>query len=450
MSKSRTIMVILFSLCLVSISNATNIIYVDVNGPNDPGTGTFADPFRRIQDAIDTAIDGDIIEIQPGLYTGEDNYDLDPNGLAIIIRSTDPNDPNVVANTIIDPNGAGRGFNFHSGEDANCTVSGLTITNGLAAGDSGGAILCSNNSSPTISNCLIKNNAADWYGGAVYCFSGSPTITGCTLSGNSAREGGALECWSGTCTIQNCVISSNIATDYGGGINCYYDGQFDLDNCTVIKNSASLGGGLRCVDDGKVRIRNSIFWSNNASTGAQIAVEFSPSFISEVTVGYSDVEGGDGGVYVDPEPNAILNWGSGNIDTDPCFASFDGSGDPNMWDFHLQSAYGRWDPNSKSWVSDSNTSLCIDAGDPNSDWTGELWPHGQRINMGAFGGTNQASMNGNPADFDISGAVNLIDLDKFSDKWLAQEFCIEDLNRHGVVEFAVFRIFAENWGWQRE
>jgi hypothetical protein len=38
------------------------------------------------------------------------------------------------------------------------------------------------------------------------------------------------------------------------------------------------------------------------------------------------------------------------------------------------------------------TSPCIDAGDPNSDWTGEIWPHGERINMGTYGGTQQASM----------------------------------------------------------
>jgi hypothetical protein len=53
---------------------------------------------------------------------------------------------------------------------------------------------------------------------------------------------------------------------------------------------------------------------------------------------------------------------------------------------------GRWDPNSGSWVKDDVTSPCIDAGDPNSDWSGENWPHGKWINMGAYGGTRQGSM----------------------------------------------------------
>ena len=143
-------------------------------------------------------------------------------------------------------------------------------------------------------------------------------------------------------------------------------------------------------------------------------------------------------------------WGSGNIDSDPCFASFDPNGDPNLWDFHLQSAYGRWAPNSQDWVCDVNTSPCIDAGDPNSDWSDESWPNGKRINMGAFGGTIQASMNGNPADFDIDGTVNFVDFAEFSNKWFSQEARIEDLTNNGVVDFADLHIFTGNWLWQRE
>ncbi len=178
-------------------------------------------------------------------------------------------------------------------------------------------------------------------------------------------------------------------------------------------------------------VNNSILWANEADDGSQVALDATGT----VSISYSDVQDG---------------WpGTGNnIDAEPYFASFDSDGEPN--DFHLQSAYGRWDPNSQSWVTDSNTSPCIDAGDPNSDWSGEPWPNGKRINIGAYGGTNQASMNGNPADFDVSGAVNFIDFAEFSNKWLTKESCIHDLGRDGVVDFADLRMFAENWLWQRE
>ena len=73
--------------------------------------------------------------------------------------------------------------------------------------------------------------------------------------------------------------------------------------------------------------------------------------------------------------------GTGEISQDPFFI------DIVNGDYHLKSQTGRWNPNTQSWVMDANTSPCIDAGDPNSDWKAELWPHGKRINMGAYGGT---------------------------------------------------------------
>jgi hypothetical protein len=159
------------------------------------------------------------------------------------------------------------------------------------------------------------------------------------------------------------------------------------------------------------------------------------------------VQGGQSAVY---DPCGGLAWSSGNIDADPCFVSFDPNGDPNVWDFHLQSLYGRWDSNSQSWVSDSNTSRCIDAGDPNSDWTSELWPNGKRINMGCYGGTNQASKNGNPADFNVDGIVNFVDFAHFANKWMIEQECYEDLTNNGVVNFADLDKFSEDWLWQRE
>jgi len=503
-SKATGLCAVVFVLSWACISSSAQTIYVDVEGPNDPGSGTLEDPFRRIQVAIDAVAAGDTVEIRPGLYTGPGNYDLDPNGKGITIRSSEPNNPYIVDRTIIDPNLAGRGFFFISGEGPNCVISGLTIRNGLAADDSGGAILC-DNSNPTITNCVIKSNAADWYGGALFCYSSSPEITNCTITGNSGIDGGALECWSGTSIIRNCVISDNTALNNGGAIDCYWEGQAELHNCTVVTNSAGTGGALRCVDEGKVTIQNSIIWSNDAAKGTQIAVESSPFCTSEVIISYSDVQGGISAVHVDP--CSILSWDSSNIDIDPCFAEFDPNGDPNFGDFHLQSTAGRWNPTfyrvdlnsdgiinlvdfailagvwlqggdlpenldnsgtvdwmdlelfaqyylansyEDGWLSDSSTSPCVDAGEPNSDWSAEPWPNGKRINMGAYGGTNQASKNGNLADFDVSGMVNFVDFAALAGKWMTHGDSIEDLNSNGTIDYADVSIFAENWLWHKD
>jgi hypothetical protein len=99
--------------------------------------------------------------------------------------------------------------------------------------------------------------------------------------------------------------------------------------------------------------------------------------------------------------------GVGNIDTDPCFTEpgyWADANDPNIpvepndpnaiWvdgDYHLQSQAGRWDSNSQTWVIDANTSPCIDAGNPTDPVGHEPFPNGGIINMGAYGGTAQAS-----------------------------------------------------------
>ncbi len=105
-------------------------------------------------------------------------------------------------------------------------------------------------------------------------------------------------------------------------------------------------------------------------------------------------------------PSAWRRYGMGNIDVDPLFGA-DG-------DYHLKSQAGRWDGNGRRWIYDDVSSPCIDAGDPNADWTGELWPHGGRINMGVFGGTLQASMSlsvvGGNADLNHDAAVDARDL----------------------------------------
>jgi len=76
---------------------------------------------------------------------------------------------------------------------------------------------------------------------------------------------------------------------------------------------------------------------------------------------------------------------TGNIDDDPLFADIENG------DYHLKSHIGRWDPAGKTWISDALTSLCLDAGDPASPIGLEPEPNGGIINMGAYGGTAQAS-----------------------------------------------------------
>ena len=112
------------------------------------------DEYPSIQAAINDCIDGDIIIVEPGSYYETINF----SGKNIILTGTDPNDPQVVAGTIIDAEGDGSTVIFENGETAEAVLRGFTITGGYGTRNDefGGGIL---------------------WGGGIYCAEASPTIT---------------------------------------------------------------------------------------------------------------------------------------------------------------------------------------------------------------------------------------------------------------------------------
>lgn len=256
-----------------------NTCYVDaVNGDNK-NTGVAPETaLKTIQRAIDIVRQGSTVIVLPGTYTGPGNRDLDFNWKAITLRSTDPNDPNIVQATVIDCNGAEsephRGFYFHNGEDANSIVDGLTIKNGYAVSYRGGGGIRCDDSSPTIKNCTFTQNSTHYSGGGIYCDDSSPTIKNCTFSQNSAdSSGGGIYCWERSSpTIRHCTFSENSAS-YGGAIECETDRRISgptIENSTFTGNSAGRGGAIRCTQSAP-SIRKCTFIQNSAESGAAIS-----------------------------------------------------------------------------------------------------------------------------------------------------------------------------------
>lgn len=98
-------------------------------------------------------------------------------------------------------------------------------------------------------------------------------------------------------------------------------------------------------------------------------------------VDYNCFYNNNGGDFKNFEPASA----TGNLfGQDPCFA------DAANHDYHLKSEYGRWD--GTQFEKDSITSPCIDAGDPNSDYSNEPMENGGRINIGRYGNTAEASL----------------------------------------------------------
>ena len=316
--------------------------------------------YNYFRHASSEAGPGDQIVVGPGIYYEKIDFD----GKNITISSTDPADPAVVADTVIE--GGDQAVIFSGSEDANCVFAGFTITG------AGTGIYCSG-ASPTIANCRIVANTGP---GIKLSHISNPTIANCSITGNA---GCGIEMTKQTqgryilynyAAITNCVIAANGQHGIAGGMPA-------VTNCTIAANHN------RGVSSLEPTITNSIIYFNSlGSDVVQIESDLA-------TVTYTDVQGG---------------WpGEGNTDAEPYFVEigfWDASGTPeniddDFWvegDYHLQSQAGRWDPVSRTWVQDAATSLCIDAGNPDSDWTAELQPNGGRINMGAYGGTPEASM----------------------------------------------------------
>jgi hypothetical protein len=232
------------------------------------------------------------------------------------------------------------------------------------------------------------------------------TMTGCAFIRNRAQYGGAAYVMADELELSESLFAGNCAGQYfwtlnglvlpvvtNEGSSDAFCGSFYIagyigavvTNCTFASNSAPSGNttpydsGLE-TSLGTLQLHNCILWDEKTpicnANGLAIEVE------------YSDIRGG---------------WdGEGNIDADPLFAA-PGCWDPNgtlydtnddFWvngDYHLKSQGGRWDPNRGSWIQDDVTSPSIDAGDPNSSIGDEPFPNGGIINMGAYGGTADAS-----------------------------------------------------------
>jgi len=261
-------------------------------------------------------------------------------------------------------------------------------------------------------NCTFIGNSATMSGGG---FSGDTPMTNCTFIGNSAGErGGAiLNCGA----LANCMFIGNSAGEVGGAM---YSQTYLCDskviNCTFTGNRAGeAGGAMYLGDESDRKLFNSILWANWAPQGPQIAIH--PAYFEALTINYCDVRGGIADIY---GYNSKVEWGSGNIDDDPCFAQagyWDQNGTPGdandyYWtngDYHLKSQAGRWDPNTQTWIVDNMTSPCIDAGNPMSPIGHEPFPNGGMINMGAYGGTSKASKSyfGGPVcEIIVAGDIN--------------------------------------------
>ena len=358
--------------------------------------------FMKIQDAINTANNYDVIIANSGTYQENINF----SGKNITLTSTNPQNSNIVAHTVIRGSSNAPIVKFQGSETSDCNLVGFTITGGESEGG-----IYGNKCNANISFCTLRNNASEFNGAAIRDFDG--IISNCTITRNTAdlsTRGGALADCDGK--IANCLIIYNDAYQNSAIYNC----NADIINCTIADNTSDYGAA---IDSCNGKITNSIIYYNQPAE----------SVANCQNVSFCCLEN-----YAD---------GPGNIYGDPCFIS--------QTDYHLMSQAGSWDYKNEIWVSDAATSKCIDAGGTGFS-LGDEYNHADniRINMGVYGGTAQASKS--PAGWSIIADITndgIVNFDDFA--WIAEYFMQSetnvtgDLNRDRTVLRDDLAIISEKW-----
>lgn len=248
-------------LCCAAMLGCASISQAKIHLVRQDGSGDFTD----IASAITAAIDGDIVLVGDGTYTGVSNRNLDPGGRAVTIAAE-----NGPATCIIDCESASgsRGFHVHGGEGAGTVIRGFTIRNARESG------IYIAGSSPTIRNNVIENCESSTYGGGLYAGASSSVIVNNVIDHNETNlmgdDGGGVYLDEFTGTLANNVISYNSTSVGGDGAGIFIGGYTGGVDCLLVNNlvfendgngTGSEGGGLY-VDDASVDVYNCTFYRN--------------------------------------------------------------------------------------------------------------------------------------------------------------------------------------------
>lgn len=281
-------------------ADANGIIYVSADGT---GNGSSWDnATSKLEFASCLSSGGNTkVWVKSGTYYGDDT---DPVNAFVITASNkvyggfsgnegpdfDLNDRDLINNaTILDGQGAKRVLfqdNFFS-SGSRAVWDGFVIQNGMA-GSGAGVYL---NDYTTISNCVIRDNVCNGFGGGVYinasvgvsqsqllnceivgntaalgggvCDRNSSVITNCRVSNNTANNGGGIYLYNtDKPVLRGCIVSNNTANK-GGGL--YARGMCQLANCNIVMNRANETSGGMYIENRYSKYTNCIFWGNEAN-----------------------------------------------------------------------------------------------------------------------------------------------------------------------------------------
>lgn len=364
----------LTSILILSISSVYAQTYVSFSGSGSMNGSSWANayPANQLQEAIDNAPIGTQVWVATGLYrttsstTRTESFHM-RNGVVIYgsfagtetslaqrdlskgltttltgeigAAGISDNSYHVIENTGLNNSAILDGFIITGANDDRAA----TENQGLGGGiyNNGTGNVCS----PTIRNCVIINNRAEF--GAGIFNSGylggvsSPVITNCVIAFNTATSGGGgIDNFglagNASPTITNTIFYENTAAFRAGAMYCWGGNNGNASpvviNSVFVNNSAvdagcvvadrlNSGGGSSGNSDPS--FKNCIFQNNEASgTGPQFYLLGGATF--NITYSAIDLTGQTG--------THVITGGVGNISANPFFVNISsGIGDDNVW-----------------------------------------------------------------------------------------------------------------------
>lgn len=311
-----------------------------------------------IAEAVLWACNGDSVVLSPGTHRAED---VPFWGKALVLRSEDPHDLEIVESTVIAPDSIGGMIRLVHQEGPGTVITGLTFEGGLGGWDgedyTGGAITCRDQASPTLIGLRFRGNRSAWNGGALFLDRSEARIVACLFEGNRAGLGGAIYAQGGAPQIQNCLFEDNTA-NAGAAICAQVGAEPQIGNCTFTQNAAEVrGGAFFLLGRAAAWIHGSILWNN---TPDELYINGGSAFLR-----YCDVSGGwPGQGNIDAAPKFVGALGLTRLlgPNSPCIDASSGAADGIVWcDFSQR-------------YCQRNTALPdIGAyGGPNADWWGDI------------------------------------------------------------------------------
>lgn len=271
-------MKIIIILSLIIISSQFSALHSTLWEVKQDGTGDF----NTIQNAVNSAVDGDSILVHPGRYLETVNY-LEKS-LSIFSLAITTGDNSYVKQTVIDGNWDGTVVTIRDCDDA--YLGGFTLTRGSGS----------------------MHSRGNWYAaGGLLVMDSKALIEDCFIYGNNTQAAGGVSLRTSRVTLRGNTIMENSADHLAGGLSLLYG---DEDNYYIF-----------CKDK-----RNNIY-KNSATRGSDIAV--SGDYFLEIPLGKATVlhqdpyfylsSGGSGELKISAEKAAVeqvasdlyvATWGS--------------------------------------------------------------------------------------------------------------------------------------------